>query len=183
LILLREADDWIRAERYREMVAHTRHDGAPIGLTFNREPRRRAVAKRYQLPQPLARMQSAGGQRRGKKRCAPSLTLIWAGHPPASRPLSEEGHDTGMQDLVRAAPQRTRLAGSRLPAPAPIPGSIKPGLTSFLAACHPIKANTDLPIYGLSARWSRLFNPSLAICCRQTLEVGANITLESPRIT
>jgi hypothetical protein len=82
LILIREADDWIRAERCREMVAHPRPDGAPIALTFNREPRRRAVATRYQLPQPLARMQSAGGQRRGKKRCTPSPPLIWAGHPP-----------------------------------------------------------------------------------------------------
>jgi hypothetical protein len=60
----------------------SRPDGAPIALTFNREPRRRAVATRYQLPQPLARMQSAGGQRRGKKRCTPSPPLIWAGHPP-----------------------------------------------------------------------------------------------------
>jgi dienelactone hydrolase len=33
LILIEEADDWTRAERCREMVAHTRPEGAPIALT------------------------------------------------------------------------------------------------------------------------------------------------------
>jgi len=33
LILIGEADDWTRAERCREMVAHARPEGAPIALT------------------------------------------------------------------------------------------------------------------------------------------------------
>ena len=93
LILIGEADEASPVERYREMVAHARPDGAPIALTVYP-----GVQHNFDVTQLTAGVRDLGNwldttsrrPRMRRRRRAHFSPRILAGDLPAKRPQSEE---------------------------------------------------------------------------------------------
>jgi Dienelactone hydrolase family len=104
MILISEADDWTPADRYREIIAKARPDGAPIALTVYPgayhafdvawlQPGRSALGHWLEYNEPAAKD--------AEKRRAHSSTPISPTHLPASRRQSDPvGRPKGSDPLL-----------------------------------------------------------------------------------